>query len=532
MRLTPNYRSRLKRRVPPSWGSRLLPLLAFTQSVARQLHPYLKKVKEQIDSPWAISVITHILLLMALATTFLPERKPLEKFNIRSLFSTEQLLDYVPDRDASFSPVIEPDQASIGTLSLQDPAMDDPGPSVTEQMNIVAESNTGLSVLNSGNLGLELVTGFSGRTGKRKSELLVESGATIETEDAVSNGLNWIARHQFPEGRWSLHEFLPKRRTKERLRNCARNCIGTGTMHSDTAATGIALLALLGAGYTNSLERDRARALPAAKLRSESVKSGLDWLVKHQKKDGNLFSGGDGQAHMYSHGIATIALCEAYSLTCDTTLRKPAEKAVKYIKEAQNTDGGWRYAPRSGTSDTSVVGWQVMALQSARMAGLSVDQQVFSRVSQFLDSVSDGEGKFGYIVDSDKTTTMTAEGLLCNIYMGWERTHPPLIKGVDYLLDNLPAWSSRNLYYWYYGTQVLHHMGGTKWRTWHRTTGTLLSDKQRQETGHAFGSWNPSGASYGGSAGRLYVTAISGMILETYYRHLPLYQELGADLTR
>ena len=67
MRLTPNYRSRLKRRVPPSWGSRLLPLLAFTQSVARQLHPYLKKVKEQIDSPWAISVITHILLLMALA---------------------------------------------------------------------------------------------------------------------------------------------------------------------------------------------------------------------------------------------------------------------------------------------------------------------------------------------------------------------------------------------------------------------------------------------------------------------------------
>ena len=134
MRLTPNYRSRLKRRVPPSWGSRLLPLLAFTQSVARQLHPYLKKVKEQIDSPWAISVITHILLLMALATTFLPERKPLEKFNIRSLFSTEQLLDYVPDRDVSISPVIEPDQASIGTLSLQDPAMDDPGPSVTEQM--------------------------------------------------------------------------------------------------------------------------------------------------------------------------------------------------------------------------------------------------------------------------------------------------------------------------------------------------------------------------------------------------------------
>ena len=46
---------------------------------------------------------------------------------------------------------------------------------------------------------------------------------------------------------------------------------------------------------------------------------------------------------MYSHGLATIALCEAYGLSKDLTLRSAAQMAVNYIVNAQNkTDGGWR----------------------------------------------------------------------------------------------------------------------------------------------------------------------------------------------
>ncbi len=71
---------------------------------------------------------------------------------------------------------------------------------------------------------------------------------------------------------------------------------------------------------------------------------------------------------MYAQGIATLALCEAYAMTGDDTLRPFAQKAVDFIVYAQNPNtGGWRYFPGQ-PGDTTVLGWQLMALRSARMA--------------------------------------------------------------------------------------------------------------------------------------------------------------------
>ena len=61
---------------------------------------------------------------------------------------------------------------------------------------------------------------------------------------------------------------------------------------------------------------------------------------------------------------------------------------------------------------------------------------------------------------------LTAEGLLCRQYLGWAHDDPRLRNGVDYLLANLPDWDKRNVYYWYYGTQVCHHMEGNDWQKW------------------------------------------------------------------
>ncbi len=72
---------------------------------------------------------------------------------------------------------------------------------------------------------------------------------------------------------------------------------------------------------------------------------------------------------MYSHGLATIALCEDYGMSSDKTVGEHAQKAINFIQAAQNTKtGGWRYHP-GDEGDTSVVGWQLMALKSAKWPG-------------------------------------------------------------------------------------------------------------------------------------------------------------------
>ena len=101
---------------------------------------------------------------------------------------------------------------------------------------------------------------------------------------------------------------------------------------------------------------------------------------------------------MYAHGLATIALCEAYGMTHDEHVGIAARLAVAYIERAQNeSTGGWRYQP-GDAGDTSVFGWQIMALKSAQLAGLPVNSIVFDNAQRWLHSVAKGEhlGLYSY----------------------------------------------------------------------------------------------------------------------------------------
>ena len=91
---------------------------------------------------------------------------------------------------------------------------------------------------------------------------------------------------------------------------------------------------------------------------------------------------------MYEHGLASIALCECFGMTGDQRVGQAAQAALDFIAEAQDpSGGGWRYQPRT-PGDTSVTGWQVMALKSGQMAGLNVSTGVLEKAKQFLESVS------------------------------------------------------------------------------------------------------------------------------------------------
>jgi hypothetical protein len=279
----------------------------------------------------------------------------------------------------------------------------------------------------------------------------------------------------------------------------------------------MALIAFQGAGFTH--------VGPEGHEYQEVVVRGSRAMLKFQEPTGAFFQDGIPAMHrLYTHAQCTIALCELYGMTRDEALRESAQRAVDYCVRSQDELGGWRYYPRSG-SDTSVTGWFVMALASAQMAYLDVPEETLRKIDSYLDQAATDEGRqYLYMPGNVRGgLAMNAEGLLCRQYLGWKRDDPRLVDGVQLLLENPMNWEDRDVYYWYYATQVCHHMEGQPWRQWNDLMREMLPAKQVRD-GPERGSWHPQGDAWGEMAGRLYVTCLSVYMLEVYYRHLPLYQ--------
>ncbi len=326
-------------------------------------------------------------------------------------------------------------------------------------------------------------------------------GGSPQSEEAVERAIRWLAAHQRPDGSWSFNHVGEA---------CQHYCTHPGSEPSTTAATGMALLPFLGAGYTHKKGEYQ-----------NVVQCGLDYL----KKRGILISYGndlrDGSS-MYGQALATIALCEAYGLTRDEELQVPAQRALDYIAYAQDLkSGGWRYNPGE-PGDTTVTGWMLMALKSGQVAKLSVQSPAIFGAQRFLDSVQNKDGsQYGYL-DRKPGRATSAVGLLCRMYTGWPRTNAGLVKGAA----QLGKWgpSKDNIYYDYYATQVLFHYAGPEWDGWNRKMREQLI-KSQDIAGHAAGSWYFESPPHTAAGGRLYNTAMAAMILEVYYRFMPLYGE-------
>ena len=209
------------------------------------------------------------------------------------------------------------------------------------------------------------------------------------------------------------------------------------------------------------------------------------YLIRSMKVANGMGDLSDAGGTLYAHGMASIALCEAYGMTNDPQLLQPAQCALSFIAFAQDpVGGGWRYEPKQA-GDTSVLGWQLMALKSGHMVDLKVPRRTIVCASKFLDSVQEADGsQYGYTVPGTAPTT-TSVGLLCRMYLGWKHDEPGLGAGVEYLHRTGP---SDNMYYNYFATQVLHHYGGPFWDEWNGQLRDRLVEVQ-DTTRHEKGSW-------------------------------------------
>jgi hypothetical protein len=478
---------------------------------------------------WGMSFLLHALLLLLLAFIIHIRQAPVQsQLTIESGLIETQLgeiesvnpdkrsgdpftLDDSPDPpslglEPSDSTIKLVGQPRIASMTTYAPAL--AGPLLTTSSKADRASIKGISRLP--NLATSIVAPFSGRSELTRARMVRREGGTAISEKSVEDGLDWLVRHQRADGAWSLNY-------QDQCQ--ASPCPSQHVMDSDTAATGLALLPLLGAGYVHTVKSRHQNA----------VRTGLEWLVAHQQPDGDLFIGPPGMAYLYSHAIGTMAICEALGLSGDPKLKRPAQLAIDFICNAQDpVGGGWRYSPGQ-PGDTSVFGWQMFALRSGHLAGLKIPAKILKGCSRYLDQACDQKRVlYSYMPGRDATPTMTAEALLSRQLLGWPRDYPALVKGVGQISADLQSSGERNIYYWYYATQLLHNMRNDQWKRWNIKIREGLIGLQVKEDGCTRGSWDPLMPQpdrwAASSGGRLYLTSLSILTLEVYYRYLPLYR--------
>jgi len=501
---------------------------------------------------WLASLLVHISLVLLLAL-FAITKEPEKMISLEAGAMDNARLEQIDLSldDLEFS---QPDQ--LATSLIQ------PTPEVvpeieewtletdilTEDSNILAADESSFAGSEFSDLtSTEPANEIGGRTGMGKERALRKNGGNQESEEAVELALQWIADHQREDGGWDLNHTVgpmvngrPRTSPHPGEREDAR-----------LGATALALLPFLANGQSHQNGKHK-----------EVVRNGLKFLMANPMRPRERGARGISFAdngNMYSHGLVAIFFCECFAMTGDKRLQEFAQGTIDYIESAQAVGGGWRYEFRQ-KGDTSVLGWQIMALKSAKLAGLRVHERTFQLASQFLDHISIDDGTvYGYLTPAERTESgnyykidrsVTAVGLLCRMYIGWERDEPGLVRGVDWLSELGPDTSGSispagtvlenqraiTPYYNYHATQVMIHYGGEQWKRWNagytdergkKVIGMrdFLIQSQAKE-GPAKGSWmfDPDGK-WQAVGGRLYVTALSCLTLEVYYRYLPMYSD-------
>jgi len=471
---------------------------------------------------WVVSATVHavILLLMTLIGVLpatkhnslepipiqvIPPKAKLEKpFKTRNIF----------DRPLTTDPTDKPLPEEFEPVELDIPLDDHLETADNHEDRTAKQSEVdSLSRLDSNKVGvidfLGVGPGSSGEwgfingrgNGGFKNSMIGRFRAHPETRARVNRALVWLARHQEPDGHWDAAKY--------------------GGQKTDVGVTGLALMAFLGDGHC---EITRTKF-------TDNVRRASRWLISQQAADGCIGRGYQ-RGLGYHHAIAGLALAEASAMNRGRIARvkAAAQKAADYsVEKHQSEYSGWRYGAKQ-EPDTSVTGWFVMQLKSAKVAGLKVDGKAFQGAVTYLDKVTgkgDYPGRVSYMPGRSATQTMTAVGVLSRQFMGWAAAEPVVRGGIEFLMQKLPEWrnnSDVNFYYWYYGTLAVFQDSSARdkrvsaeWTRWNEAMKKALIGHQCAG-GDDDGSWDPVGP-WCSAGGRVYSTALGALCLEVYWRY-------------
>jgi hypothetical protein len=342
------------------------------------------------------------------------------------------------------------------------------------------------------------------RLGGQERDNLPDGGAskdmiTPAAQRAINDGLAYLSRQQQQDGSF-----------------------GSFQHPGNVAITSLAALAMMAGGHQ-----------PGRGSYGEVVTRALRYVIDQDDGTGYLISK-RGQSHgpMYGHGFGTLFLAEVQGMVHDKALRADLrttlKRAIKLIVDSQNSEGGWRYTPKSHDADVSVTICQIMALRAARNAGFAVPKSTVDRCTAYVKKCQDPfNGGFHYQLQggpqSNSQFARSAAGLVAlhcaGIYKGHE-----VDEAVRYLLQFKPGRGMTrpevNLHYFYghyYAAQAMWTAGGNYWAEWYPAIREELvnhPERQREQ-----GCWTDHRFSND------YATAMACIILQIPNNYLPILQK-------
>jgi hypothetical protein len=259
--------------------------------------------------------------------------------------------------------------------------------------------------------------------------------------------------------------------------------------------------------------------MPGRGRHGETVRRSLDYLLDHVTETG-LIAAETGHGPMYGHGFATLFLGEVYGMTSeDARVRDALERAVELIVNSQNDEGGWRYNPVPYDADVSVTICQVMALRSARDAGIKVPASTIERAVEYVKKCQNPDGGFKYMIAAGGSGWARSAAGVATLFYAGRYGDESIARGLDYLeRQAFPSGRSsltqaHYFYGHYYAVQAMYLAGGDWWRRWWPA---IRDDLVAQQT--------PAGGWLDQQQGGAYATAMALIILQMPQRYLPIFQ--------
>lgn len=332
----------------------------------------------------------------------------------------------------------------------------------------------------------------------------------VKKDDIVTAQNNALADEITPE----LDEAIAKGLESLASEQNADGSFGGGRYTKNVAVTALSCLAFMADGNT-----------PSRGKYKENVRKGLDFVLSSATETG-LLAADATNGPMYGHGFAALFLGEVYGMTTgggetDVSRRvhEALVKSINLIVQTQNDEGGWRYNPVPYDADVSVTICEIMAMRSARNAGLEVSKETIDKAVAYVRKCQNPDGGFRYQLQGGMSLwPRTAAGIASLFYSGIYKDEA-IDNGLKYLLDNaLPGQAINAGAHYYYGqyycVQAMYLAGGDYWAKWWPAIRKELIAKQQTD-----GSW------FDPSVGPSYGTAMSLIVLQMPKRFLPIFQK-------
>jgi hypothetical protein len=328
------------------------------------------------------------------------------------------------------------------------------------------------------------------------------------TQKAINEGLDYLVKNQHDDGSW-----------------------GTGHHRGNVAITSLAALALMSGGHQ-----------PGRGKYGKNVTRALDFILKQEQQfpRGYIYNK-EGLLHglhgpMYGHGFATLFLGEVYGMAHKKALRERLKttlrNAVKLIVETQNSEGGWRYKPERSGADISVTICQIMALRSARNAGVAVPKSTVKNCIAYVKNCQNfnkrnnffNDGGFRYTLGPGTSGFARSAAGVVALYSAGVYKGAEVKAGLDYLMGFKPGTNNINddrsrlememhyFYGHYYAAQAMWTAGGNYWKQWYPAIRDELLRRQSD------GSWSDRICPH-------YATAMACIILQIPNNYLPILQK-------